>query len=185
MSRRGFTLIELLIVVVISVVIGIVAFANYSGKQGKTSMQAVSQEAATSLREAQSRTLAGDENGTSWEGFWGIKFSNSTSTPAYFALFYATTTTAVASGTVSLVNGDTDLPPGIAYATSSVASGGSMFVYFSNGTAPAGMQPGAYAYCQGFSCPATSTITVSLYTPTQQPSLSSTLTIAPTGEVSY
>jgi prepilin-type N-terminal cleavage/methylation domain-containing protein len=182
MKRKGFTLIELLITVIIAVVIAAATFLDYSGKKQSTDLTAVTQEAGTLVREAQSRTMAGDQNGTTGNGFWGVQFSNSTNTLPFYALFYATSTAGVASGTVT---GHYSLPSTIAYTTSSIATGGTVYVYYSSGLTP-GISPGAHEACTGFSCPSgTSTIMVGLYTLNQIPLLSSTISIVPSGGVSY
>jgi prepilin-type N-terminal cleavage/methylation domain-containing protein len=182
MKSKGFTLIELLVTVIITVIIAAAMFLDYSGKKLGTDLTSATQEAGTLVREAQSRTMAGDQDGTTGTGFWGVQFSNVTNTPPFYALFYATSTAKVASGSVI---GHYALPSTIAYTTSSIAAGGTLYVYYSNGLTP-GTVPGAQETCTGYSCPAgTSTITVGLYAVNQTPILSSTISIIPSGEVNY
>ncbi len=182
-SREGFTLMELLIVLVISIALGLFMFADYSGKQGTTAMSTATQEIAATLQQAQSKALAGEGSGASTNGFWAVEFANPATSPAYFGLLFETSTANLASGTAT--GNFTRLPEGIAFTTSTVASNGTLFIYYANGNIPSGMPQGAYQSCTGFTCASTSTIMVGLYTPNEQPALSSTVTVAATGAVSY
>jgi prepilin-type N-terminal cleavage/methylation domain-containing protein len=182
MKRKGFTLIELLITVIIAVIITAATFLDYSGKKQGADVTATTQQAGTLVREAQNRTMAGDQNGTTGAGFWGVQFSNATNTSPFYALLYATSTAGIASGTVI---GRYSLPSTIAYTTSSIATGGTLYVYYSNGLTP-GVPPGAHEICSGYTCPAgTSTIAIGLYAVYQTPILSSTISIVASGGVSY
>lgn len=177
MKNKAFTLVELLITIAIAIVLGVVVFASYSGKNNSTDISSATQEIVALLHQAQSRTIAGDQNGTTGIGFWGVELINGTGTVTpFFSLFYATSTARLASA--SLV-GHYFLPGTVSYTTSSIAAGGTLYVYYS-------ASPGVYETCSGYTCPAgTSTIAVGLYMPLQKPILSSTILIAPTGEISY
>lgn len=182
MSRKGFTLTELLITLLIAVAIGLFTYADYSGRRSASNLSTAAQEVSVILHEAQSRTLAGDTNGNSGQGFWAVEFGNPMSSPSFFGLLFETSTAHLASGT--LVGGQTRLPPLVAFATSSIGSGGVLYIYYSNGAYPPGTAIGAYATCTGFTCP-TSTIAIQLAVPTVLPVISSTVVVSPTGEVSY
>ena len=126
--------------------------------------------------------MAGDQNGTTGAGFWGVQFSNVTNTVPFYTLFYATSTAGLATGAVI---GHYALPSTIAYTTSSIATGGTLYVYYSSGLTP-GTLPGAYEVCSGYTCPVgTSSIVIGLYTAYQIPVMSSTISIVPSGGVSY
>lgn len=184
MKKLGFTLVELLVVVGIVIVMGIALFLSSAGRPASLNLTTTTQEIATLLREAQNRTLTGDENGQSARGFWGVEIVNSTATTPYYSLFFATSTANITSS-VSVVGGRNVLPPYVSYATSSVPSGGTFYVYYSSGANPPGTPLGAYAACAGFTCSASTTFTVGLYEMRTSPPASTTLTVAPTGEVSY
>jgi prepilin-type N-terminal cleavage/methylation domain-containing protein len=179
MKHKGFTLVELLMTITIAIILGTVVFVSFSGKKNGTDLSSTTQEIVTLLHEAQSRTIAGDQNGTTGNGFWGVQFTNATNTTntaPYYLLFYATSTAGLATANTI---GHYPLPPTISYTTSSIAAGGTLSVYYSS-------PPGVYEVCSGYTCPAgTSTIVVGLLLPFQKPILSSTILIAPTGEVSY
>lgn len=182
MNRKGFTLLELLVTIGIIVVLSAVMFMNNSGKRSSTEFAAATQQVATLLREAQSRTLAGDQNGTTGNGFWGVSLVNATTTSPSYSLFYATSTAALASA--SVVSRYT-LPSAITYTTSSIASGGTLYVYYSSGLTSGGT-PGVSSSCVGYTCPVgTTTIIIGLIAPKRSPVASSTLSIVPTGGVSY
>jgi prepilin-type N-terminal cleavage/methylation domain-containing protein len=177
MKNKAFTLVELLITIALGVILGVVIFSSYAGKKNGTDLSSTTQEIIALLHQAQSRTVAGDQNGTTGNGFWGVRLTNGTSavTP-FFSLFYATSTAGLASANLI---GHYLLPATVSYTTSSIAVGGTLYVYYS-------ASPGVHEVCSGYTCPAgTSTIAVGIYMPLQKPVLSSTILIAPTGEISY
>lgn len=182
MDKKGFTLVELLITIIIAVAISAVTFLNYAQKKSNTEMTATAQEAGALVREAESRTIAGDQNGTTGNGFWGVQFTNATNTTPYYSLFYATSTAGVASGTTV---GRYTLPTSVSYVTSTIVAGGTLYFYYTSGFVP-GAVIGAHETCVGYTCPAgTSTIMIGFYTPRSKPVLSSTVSIIPSGGVSY
>ncbi|MDR3402409.1 MAG: hypothetical protein P4L99_07915, partial [Chthoniobacter sp.] len=78
-----------------------------------------------------------------------------------------------------------NFPVTVSFTTSTIAAGGTLYVYYSNGLST-GAAPGAYEVCSGYTCPAgTSTIAIGIYMPFQNPVLSSTISVFPTGGVSY
>ncbi len=177
---KGFTLIELLVVILIIAAIGLVTLVSAPEQNNARIMNVAAQEITATLHEAQSNTLAGNQVGGA-QGFWGVAFSNATDTQPFMRLFYATSTSGLASGTAE---GYTPLPAHIAYTTTSIPLGGVLYVYYSNGALPALGTQGAYASCAGFTCPST-TIEIGLMTTSGAPALTSTVTVAPTGAVSY
>ncbi len=184
MRHRGFTLTEMLIVIAIVMVLGVALLLSAPGQKASLQVTSATQEIATTLREAQSRTMSGDENGQTTNGFWGVEMANTTATAPYFGLFFATSTANITSS-ISLVGGRYALPSSIAYTTSTLPSGGTIFVYYSAGGVSPGTPIGAYGICGGFTCPATTTISIGLYESRTMPLVSTTISIAPTGEVGY
>ena len=160
--RKGFTLVELLIVFGIMIVVGAVVFSNLAGRRSETDLTATTQQAATLLRQAASDAVA-QENGTVQGSSvsWGVRFSNATNTTPFYAFF---TGNYSASTTV----GYYILPTTVAYQTSTLASGATLDVVFSPIT--------------GASSVSTS---IGFYMPKQPTAFSSTISIAPSGEVSY
>ena len=185
MKRSGFTLAEMLVVIGIVVVLGVILMLSAPGEKASVGAVSATQQIATLLREAQSRTFSGDENGGTTSGFWGVEIVNATNTSPFYTLFFATSTASVASSTVAPVNGNNMLPSLVTFSTSSVPSGGTLYIYYSSGTVPPGQAIGAYAVCVGFTCPATTTISLSLYEFRSSPPVSTTLIVAPTGAVSF
>ncbi len=118
--RNGFTLIELLIVVAITVIVGVVAIVDISQRRVDTDLTSTAQEIATTLRQAQSDSMA-VEGGTTW----GVHFANSTATAPFYALFSG------ASYATGTVEGYYRLPSTVAYRSSSLPPGSSMDVVFS------------------------------------------------------
>jgi prepilin-type N-terminal cleavage/methylation domain-containing protein len=139
--RKGFTLIELLITISIIVVLGVVATLNLSGTRNGDSLKDTTQDVASSLREAQSDSVA-ESHGAAW----GVHFDNTNPAAPFYSLFY-TTNGAYASSTIA---GEYPLPGGMCYTTSTVAQGSSVNIIFnevsgatSNGTSTSiGLQVG-------------------------------------------
>lgn len=159
-SKDAFTLLEILITVAIFVVVTVVIFASLVTKKNTTAFNSIVQETVTTLREAQSRSIS-QENGV----LWGAHFDNS-STPPFFALykgFYSP----------SNVVGQYSLPPSVSFSSSSISRGSSIDIVF--------------APISGL--PSTSTSIVFQQTSGSGGSggviVSSTITINPTGLISY
>ncbi len=155
--RNGFTLIELLIVVAITVIVGVVAIVDISQRRVDTDLTSTAQEIATTLRQAQSDSMA-VEGGTAW----GVHFANSTATAPFYALFSG------ASYATGTVEGYYRLPSTVAYQPATLASGATLDVLFS-----------------AVSGAAAPSATIGLYMPNESAAFSSTITVSPAGGVSY
>ncbi len=155
--RNGFTLIEILVTVAIIVIIGAVVAVNISQRRVDTDLTSTTQEIATTLRQAQSDSMA-VENGTTW----GVHFSNSTATAPFYALFSGSN---YSSGTAA---GYYRLPSTVAYQPSTLAPGAAIDVVFS-----------------AVSGATLSTATIGLYMPNENAAFSSTISVSLTGAVSY
>jgi len=155
--KQGFTLIELLVVIALTIAIGAVIFANIAGRKSTTDLTAATQQVVVLLRQAQS-----DAMGQESDVAWGVHFANPTGTAPFYALF----TTSYSTGTV--VGSPYLLPSTVAYTTSTLAAGATLDVIFS--------------LISGVSSVSTS---IGLYMPEQNAAYSSTISITPSGEVSY
>jgi prepilin-type N-terminal cleavage/methylation domain-containing protein len=154
--RKGFTMIELLTVMALIVVIGIITYANVGGFKNAKDLTATTQQAATLLRQAQTDAMNQESDAP-----WGVYFANSTGTPPFYALF----TTSYGTGTI--VSGPYPLPSTVVYTTSTLAVGATTSVIFSP--------------ISGMSSASTSIGFRML----QNATLSSTIRIASSGEVSF
>jgi prepilin-type N-terminal cleavage/methylation domain-containing protein len=155
--KKGFTLIELLVVIALLVIIGAVVIVNLGGRRVDTDLVATTQQITTTLRQAQSDSMA-QEGGASW----GVHFSNSTSARPSFALFSGTS---YAAGTVV---GQYLLPSTVAYRTSTLALGATLDIIFSQ-----------------ISGAASASTSIGLYMPKENTAFASTISVASTGAVSY
>jgi prepilin-type N-terminal cleavage/methylation domain-containing protein len=154
-KKRGFTLIELLIVVAILIIISVVVVVNLAGKKLNADLVSTTQQIVTTLRQAQSDSMA-QEKGMSW----GVHFDNSTTTTPFFALFSGS----YATGTIS---GHYPLPSTVAYSTSTLASGATLDIIFSQITGAA-----------------SASTSIGLYMPKESTALSSTIAISSLGFIS-
>lgn len=119
--RKGFTLIEVLITLAIVIAIGTVSYVNLIGRKSTANLTATTTQIGDLLRQAQSDSMT-DAQGAEW----GVHLDGTTSTMEYFSLFSSPNGT-YASGTLS---SKYSLPPGICYATSTVAVGSSTNIVF-------------------------------------------------------
>ncbi len=110
---------EVIVVVALIAAFGAVVTLNLLGKKGTSELDATAKQIVAILREAQSRSVSQSDGAG-----WGIHFENSTSTAPFYALFRSS---------YSLQNriGYYRLPSTVGYATSSIASGASKDVTFS------------------------------------------------------
>jgi type II secretory pathway pseudopilin PulG len=155
-STSGFTLIELIVTLGVFIVISGIVLVNITGQRTQTDINDVTEQIGATLRQAQSDSMA-QENGVSW----GVHFENSTGTSPFYALFYS-------SYSSSTIVGHYPLPASVAYNTSTFASGAMLDVIFSQVT--------------GVSSVSTS---IMLYMPKESAALSSTISIASSGAISY
>ena len=154
-SRRGFTLIEMIIVVIIMALLGLMTIAILPSKKNSNDLKLTVSGAGALLREAQSRSMS-DYGGVPW----GVYFKNATNTAPFYALFsssYSATTT----------QGYYRLPPDVAYATATIATGSSVTVLFN---AVSGVS---------------ASTTIGFVSLSQKSLASGTISISPIGTVTY
>ncbi len=154
--RSAFSIIETLLVVALTIVLGLLALKSYSGSQGKTDLDGTTKQMAVILRQAQGQSMSQSSNTT-----WGVYFSNTTATRPFFALISSS------SYSTSTIAGRYILPTTLAFVTSTLAQGASLTVSFAPiiGTASASTSFTIYVMAR--------------------PSLSSTISIASSGEVGF
>ena len=153
--RRGFSMIEIVVVVAIIVVLGVVGILSLGTRKGTTNLQDATKQIAAVLREAQNNSMS-----QSMGVAWGVRFANVTAPGPFFALFSSSYSASNTAGYYRM----TDM---VAYATSSLPVGSTTDIIFNQVS-------GSLA----------ATRTISLYLP-GQPDQSSTITVAPTGAVSF
>jgi prepilin-type N-terminal cleavage/methylation domain-containing protein len=154
--KRGTTLIEMLIVVAIIASFALIGTISLFGRKNQGELNNATQGMASLLREARSRSTAQTSSTA-----WGVHFENSTTTVPFYALFSSSTYS------TSVIESYYRLPTGVAYVTSSIASGSSTNITF--------------AQLSGLASASTS---VSIYLSTNA-GMSSTISVASSGAVSY
>ena len=193
-KHKGFTLIEVVVVIAIVAILGIVALVNLSGSRNNTDLTTTRDQIVSLLREAQANSISG-KGGVAW----GVNFANYTGSasydvrlspsiasvvpvpvavahavmvaispgPPFFVLFASSTW----SPSVE-VGGRHSLPASISYDSSIIAQGTANCVVFSeiSGTP-----------LSGTGCGLNSIRIFSV----SNPSLSSTISVATSGAVSY
>jgi prepilin-type N-terminal cleavage/methylation domain-containing protein len=117
-TLTGFTLIEIVIVVAIIGAVTLVAALGLFGRKRSTDLATVKLGIVAVLHEAQSRSTTEAQNAS-----WGVHFASVTGTASFYALFYN-------SYSISTVVSQYVLPSDVQFATSSVASGGSLDITF-------------------------------------------------------
>jgi prepilin-type N-terminal cleavage/methylation domain-containing protein len=122
MQRKGFTLIEIMIVISMIAVIGTIATLNLFGKRSTADLTSTTQDMAALLRQAQSDSLS-EKQGASW----GVHFDNTDPSHPFYSLFSTTNATYASSSEV----GHYTLPSDMCYVTSTVSSGGTLDIIFS------------------------------------------------------
>lgn len=155
-SRSGFTLIELLVTLAIFIILGGVVLVNFAGRRTDTDLVDTTEQIGATLREAQSDAMA-QKNGVAW----GVHFSNSTATAPFYVLFSTSYSSATTAGYYPL-------PTSVAYNTSTLASGATLDVIFSEVTGGASVST-----------------SIGLYMPKENVAYSSTISVASSGAVSY
>lgn len=153
--RKGTTLPELLIVIGIIAAIALTGTLLLFSRRTTVNLENVTTEATALLREAQSKSVAQEDDGT-----WGVRFENSTTSVPFFVLFkqpYSTSSRTTFRA----------LPSGVGYITSTVPSGGWIEISFD---AVSGIRSGSSS--------------VAFYLESQA-SVSTTLTVSTSGAVSH
>lgn len=125
--KKGFTVFELLVTIAVIAVLATVSLVTLSGWHTASILTDTAKQISALLREAQSDTMAQSKGAA-----WGVHFDNTTTTSAFYSLFYTFNGTYASSVMV----GRYPLPAGVYYATSSVTAGSSVDVVF-NGLAGA------------------------------------------------
>ncbi len=155
--RTGFTLIEIIAAVALLVAfIVLLRTANLFGGRNEADLNGATENIVALLREAQSDSMA-QEQGVSW----GVHLANTTTTTPFYALFASSTYA------TSAIAGYYRLPSSVAYATATLASGAAIDITFSQITGAASVATSVRLYSLGTA------------------SLSSTISIASSGTVSY
>ncbi len=153
--KKGTTIIELVLVIGLVAILGVIFLVNLQGRKGKTELTTTAQQVAALLREAQSRSMTQSSSTA-----WGVHFENSTGTSPFYALF-------ATSYSTSSRRGYYRLPPTVNYATSSLASGASKEISFTQITGAAS---------------ASTSVTIFSISDVSQ---SSTISVASSGAVSF
>lgn len=81
--KRGFTLVEALITIAIIMVIGVVGALSLTGKKNSNDLSSTVSQAASLLREAESRSIT-ETQGMSW----GVHFANATRTAPFLCSLF-------------------------------------------------------------------------------------------------
>ncbi len=152
--RGGFTILEVMLVMVVGAILAGILFSGLVGYRNRNDFTNTSSKIAALLREAQSSSFARSSSTA-----WGVHFENSTSTTPFFALFSGTYGTSTRVGYYAL-------PTSVAYVTSSLASGATQEITFTQITGAAS---------------ASTTVTIQM----RSSGASSTIAVASSGVVSY
>ncbi|MDP2598657.1 MAG: prepilin-type N-terminal cleavage/methylation domain-containing protein [Candidatus Liptonbacteria bacterium] len=115
--RRGFSLIEIAAVIGIIVIVSVVAFVNLQGRRNTVDLNNTTQQIASLLREAQSKSVSQTSGQV-----WGVHFENA-ATP-FYSIFSGSTYSASAE------TGHYRLPNNVCY--SNISSGSSQDVTFAS-----------------------------------------------------
>lgn len=140
----------------LTVVFASIVFLYIVGRRGGTEVDSATKQLVATLREAQSRAMS-QSQGTAW----GVYIHNTTNTQPYFALVSSSTySTSTRANYFSL-------PQNVSYASTSLASGASRIIVFSQ--------------ISGAASPSSSITLVSL----TRSNISSTISVASSGRVSF
>ena len=145
-----------MIVVVIFVAVGVITLPFFFGSKSQSDLAAATQQIVASLRESQSHAMTQMNNVP-----WGVHFANPTNGTPYFAIYSGTNYSPNAS------QSNYRLPSSIVFDSSTVPAGSSTNVAFNLISGGAG-----------------SSTVIRIYV-LSQPSISSTITIAASGAVSF
>ena len=155
-KTKGFTVIELVLVLGIIAILSTVTFVGLSGRKSKTELDGVAKQMVSLLREAQSRAVSQSDSTV-----WGARFGNSTSTAPFYALFRGS------SYSTSTERGHYALPSDMAYATSTIPTGSSTDIVFSQISGAASVSADIKIYL------------------VSQPDSSSTISVGESGAINY
>lgn len=120
--KKGFTLVELLVSLGIIAIIATISVIGLSGYRSGDVLASATKQVGALLREAQSNAMAQSQGAA-----WGVHLDNTTTTAAFYSLFYTMSGTYASSVQVNRAL----LPSGVCYASSSVAVGSSTDIIFS------------------------------------------------------
>lgn len=118
-KRTGTTLVELMVVMAIIAAISLFGFLSLYGRKGATDLTSTTQQIASLLSEARSRSVS-QSSSTSW----GVHFGNPSGGTPFFALFSTSTYS------TSTMIGYYKLPATLVYATSSISLGSTKDITF-------------------------------------------------------
>lgn len=154
-QQKGFSIIEMVTVMAVMIILSIVGLSNLSSRRNVNDLNTATKQVGALLREAQSDAMA-NSGGTTW----GVHFANTTTTAPFYALFKTSYTTANTKGYYRL-------PYTVSYMTSTLASGATLDVTFTQitGASSASTTIGFYA--------------------TSQPTKTSSVSISSIGTVTY
>lgn len=155
MNKRGFTLVEIILVLAIMIILSIVGLVSLVSRKTIIDLNDTTKQIGALLRQAQSDSMANSQGVA-----WGVHFANATNTAPFYALF-------ITSYSTSTTKGYYRLPSGISYVTSTLASGVTKDIIFT----------------QISGIPA-ATATIGLYVPGQA-SRSSTISVTSVGSVTF
>ncbi|TSC60127.1 MAG: Uncharacterized protein LiPW15_5 [Parcubacteria group bacterium LiPW_15] len=119
LRRKGFTIVEVVLVIGIIAIVSVVALINLSGRKGTSQLDGTVRQISSLIREAQSKSVSQVGGAT-----WGVVFDNTTTSEPFYGMFKGASYTATTS--VSYYR----LPANIAYATSTIAGGSKVEIYF-------------------------------------------------------
>jgi len=156
-GRKGTTLVELMLVIAVIAALSFISFLSLLGRKGDTDLKNTTEQMASLLREARSRSVS-QASSTSW----GVHFDNAATSSPFFAIFYSVTYS------TSTTIGYYKLPSTLVYATSTIPSGSYKEVTFSQ--------------ISGLASASTS---ITIFLPRSVPLGSSTINVGSSGAVSF
>ena len=124
MKQKGFTLVELMVTVLIMLVIGAVVLYSLTTRHHTVDLTSTTQAVGGLLRQAQLDAID-QKSGTAW----GVHFANPTNTAPFYVLFASST-----YSTSTVFGNQYRLPTDVCYSPYSIPAGGSIDVYFNQGT---------------------------------------------------
>ncbi len=95
---KGFTLIEVVISVSVLAILAVVATITFFGSQRNTDLVAATEKIAATLREAQARSMSGEQTST-----WGVQFDTAVGTDNFFSIFHGATFASATASTTTYI----------------------------------------------------------------------------------